>query len=166
MRSRLLLTLISVPVLVLSACALEGGSSNTAYTNTYMDFTITLPSSWYLPGSTERAPHFYEAKKCTEEDGNGITSPCAAFEIQADYSQPAQSADEIFQKTLSEDRKPMKMPGIIPEAEVIRALPEEGAEGWNYEYYVLFQQQKRFIIFSNDEKLEKDILPTFQLTAS
>lgn len=133
------------------------------YQNTTLNFQLTLPDKlWYFTPGQPDDPHLYATKKCYENAQ--LYADCQALEIQNNDADFSQGIDATFTKAKSDERKPVKLTSLIAGATVIKAEAPGPAEGWKYEYDLFFlKEQKGFLIFTNDEKLEKSILPTFKL---
>lgn len=137
---------------------------NNIYHNPTLGFRVTLPNStWYASKElTDDDPHLYTNKKCSE----GYGPNCDALEIQGHDSDSAlkKGADAYFYSLKEYGSDPIKLVSLIPNAIVIRSKAPGPAEGWKYQYNVFFQSQKKiYLIFTNNLRLEKNILPTFQL---
>lgn len=133
------------------------------YRNEKYGFEITFPNKdWYLPTASDNDPHFYATKECA----NSERPNCSALEIQNhDNDSEFSKGWEARINTLKiEGGNPIKLTSLIPKAIVIKSNAPGTAEGWSTQYDIFFQTgKKNFLIFSNNEALEKDIIPTFKL---
>ncbi len=135
------------------------------YKNSKVGFKLTVPKSWHLPEVTDQDPHFYSNKNCADggPNSNELPEKCSALEVMAFEENASHEMDSVFKNLKSEGQKPAYTTKIIPGATMIKADASPAAEGWMYEYHVLFPTTKQyFVIFSNDAKLENSILSSFR----
>ncbi len=133
------------------------------YYNNLLKFSLAFPNEdWYLPSATDNDPHFYANAECA----NNENIDCPALEIQNhdNDSEFLKGWEAMFNTLKADGQNPIKLSSLIPGATVIKSNAPGPAEGWDYEYDIFFQTiKRRFLIFTNDETLEKDIIPNFRL---
>lgn len=136
---------------------------NYIYHNPTLGFHLRLPNAmWYMQPDSDKDPHLYINQKCSNDGG----SNCPALEIQFHGNEGVdkKDIDSYFSATEESGLHPIKQVSLIPGAVVIKSNAEGPAEGWKYEYKVFFQKEKkRYLVFTNDLSLEKNILPSFRL---
>ena len=131
-------------------------NQNTIYKNTTLAFQMTFPAGWYLPPLTDDDPHAYSC--ATEYCTNG------ALEVQGDNDFSNRNFEEFLSERKEEDADAKELINFIKGARVIKGKAPGPAEGWAYEYDIIFYNQKKgFLIFTNNDNLEQAILPSFRL---
>lgn len=152
--------MLVVGLITISLLAIHGVSnysdSAKVYKNSVLGFELVLEQSWRLPDELDYDPHFFF---------DGCSTKCPAFEIQNHDIDFTDDKAELLTDLVTQERNPQELTSLIPSAVVIKSDAPERAEGWKYQYDVFFPAEKRrFLIFSNSEHIEKDVLSRFRLS--
>jgi hypothetical protein len=124
------------------------------YHNSLYGFKISLPSEeWCSPSPLEKNPHLYDENGC----GQDSRQSCHGIEIQDHSEYNEAGINETFNNAKKENRNPVILKKLIADATVIKSTAPGPAKGWEYEYDIFFNNQRRFLIFSNIESFESVI---------
>lgn len=132
-------------------------AATTTYVNTRLGFEITFPAGWYIPPANDDDPHAYSCA--------GYRCDKGALEIQRDD----ELAGRNFTTVLTEAKKmhpdTQEVVNIISGAKVLKFTASPYAEGWRYEYEIIFYPQKTgYVVFTHGQEVESEILPSFKLS--
>ncbi|MDO8676241.1 MAG: hypothetical protein Q7K16_01130 [Candidatus Azambacteria bacterium] len=131
-------------------------NQTTVYKNTTLRFQMTFPAGWYLPTATDEDPHAYSCATYYCQNG--------ALEIQQHGYFADKNFDEFLSEWKKEDPNAKELTNFIAGARVVKASAPGPAEGWSYEYDIIFYGQKTgFLILTDSDKLETSILSSFKL---
>lgn len=137
-------------------------NNSRVYNNSLMQITLELPTGWYVSDQAYADPHFYANKACTKSD----RPQCTVVEL-IEAIKLLTGGVKTLEDQLKSEGRPYAIINLIPNATVIKTIPEGGAEGYSNQYYIFFSKEERaFVAFGinhEGDKTAEDLLATLKL---